>query len=84
MKTKKSLQILVILCALTLVSGFASNKEPLSNISNISVTPGQPNTRIVLESNSPLTLLGSSYATDRSATIFVDFDIVSTSITPEI
>ena len=84
MKTKKSLQILVILCVLTLVSGFASNKEPLSNISNISVTPGQPNTRIVLESNSPLTLLGSSYATDRSATIFVDFDNVSTSITPEI
>ena len=83
MKTKKSLQILVILCALTLVSGFASNKEPLGNISNISVTPGQPNTRIVLESNSPLTLLGSSYATDRPATIFVDFDNVSTSITPE-
>jgi type IV pilus secretin PilQ/predicted competence protein len=83
MKTKKSLQILVILCALTLVSGFASNKEPLGNISSISVTPGQPNTRIVLESNSPLTLVGSSYATDRPATIFVDFDNVSTSITPE-
>jgi type IV pilus assembly protein PilQ len=83
MKTKKYLHILVILCALTLVSGFASNKVPLGNISNISVTPGQSNTRIVLESNSPLTLLGSSYATDRPATIYVDFDNVSTSITPK-
>jgi len=83
MKTKKYLQILVIICVLTLVSGFASNKEPLGNISNISVTPGQPNTRIVLESSSPLTLLGSSYATDRPATIFVDFDNVSTSVTPK-
>ncbi len=82
MKTKKYLQILVILCALNLVSGFASNTEPLGNISNISVTPGQPNTRIVLESSSPLTLLGSSYATDRPATIFVDFDNVSTNMTP--
>ena len=74
MKTKKYLQILVILCALPLVSGFAHNTEPLGSISNISVTPGQPNTRIVLESNTPLTLLGSRYATDRPATIFVDFD----------
>lgn len=84
MKTKKYLQILVIICALTLVSGFASNKEPLGNISNISVTPGQPNTRIILESNSPLTLVGSSYAPDRPATIFVDFDNVSTNVTPKI
>jgi type IV pilus assembly protein PilQ len=83
MKTKKYSQILVILCAICMVSGFASNKEPLSNISNISVTPGQPTTRIVLESNSPLTLLSSSYAADRPATIYVDLDNVSTSITPK-
>jgi len=84
MKTKKYLQILVIICVLTLVSGFASNKEPLGNISSISVTPGQPNTRIILESNSPLTLVGSSYAPDRPATIFVDFNNVSASVTPEV
>jgi len=84
MKTKKYLQILIIICALTLVSGFASNKEPLGNISNIFVTPGQPNTRIILESNSPLTLVGSSYAPDSPATIFIDFDKVSTSVTPKI
>ncbi len=83
MKTKKYLQILVIICVLSLASGFASNKEPLGNISNISITPGQPNTRIVLEASSPLTLIGSSYATDRPATIFVDFDNVSTSVTPK-
>lgn len=82
MKTKKYLQALVIICVLAMVSGFASNNEPLGNISNISVTPGQPNTRIVLESNSPLTLLGSSYTNDHPATIFVDFDNVSTSVTP--
>ena len=83
MKTKKYLQILVILCALSMVSGFASNTEPIGNISNISITPGQPNTRIVLESNSPLTLLSSSYASDRPATIYVDFDNMSTSFTPK-
>ena len=83
MKTKKYPQILVIICALALVSGFASNSEPLGNISNISIAPGQPNTRIILESNSPLTLLGSSYASDRPATIFVDIDNVSTSVTPK-
>ncbi len=83
MKTKKHVQILVIICSLALVSGFASNKEPLGNISNISITPGQPNTRIILESDAPLTLVGSSYALDRPATIFVDFDNVSTDITPK-
>jgi type IV pilus assembly protein PilQ len=83
MKTKKYLQILVIICALSLVSGFASNREPLGNISNIFVTPGQPNTRIILQSSSPLNLVGSSYAPDRPATIFVDFDNVSTSVTPK-
>jgi type IV pilus assembly protein PilQ len=83
MKTKKYVQILVIVCALTLVSGFANNREPLGNINNISITPGQPNTRITLESSSPLTLLRSSYAADRHATILVDFDNVSTSVTPK-
>jgi type IV pilus assembly protein PilQ len=83
MKTKKHVQILVIICSLALVSGFASNKEPLGNISNISITPGQPNTRIILESDAPLTLVGSSYALDRPATIFVDFDNVSTDFTPK-
>jgi type IV pilus secretin PilQ/predicted competence protein len=84
MKTKKYLQILVIICALTLVTGFASNKEPLGNINNITVSPGQPNTQIILESSSPLTLLSSSYAIDRPATIFVDFDNVSADVTPKI
>jgi len=84
MKTKKYGQILTILCALTLVSGFASNNEPLGNISNISVSPGLANTRIVLQSDAPLNLAGSSYASDLPATIFVDFDNVSPSATPKI
>ncbi|UCE40331.1 MAG: type IV pilus secretin PilQ, partial [Candidatus Aminicenantes bacterium] len=66
------------------VSGFASNKEPLGNISNISVTLGQSNTRIILESNAPLTFAGSSYAPDRPATIFVDFNNVSPGDSPRI
>ena len=84
MKTKKHVQILVIICAITLVSGFASNKEPLGHINNISVTPGLSNTRIILESNAPLTLVGSSYAPDLPATIYVDFDNVSAEDTPKI
>ena len=84
MKTKKYLQILAIVCALTLVSGFANDNEPLGHISTISVTPGQPNTRIILQSDAPLTLAGTSYAPDLPATIFVDFDNVSANVTPKI
>jgi type IV pilus secretin PilQ/predicted competence protein len=84
MKTKKYWQILAVIGALTLVSGFASNNEPLGHISNISVTPGQSNTRIILQSDAPLMFAGSSYASDLPATIFVDFDNVSPSVTPTI
>jgi type IV pilus secretin PilQ/predicted competence protein len=83
MKKQKYLQILVILCSLTLVSGFASNKEPLGNISNISIASEQPNTKVVLESDSPLSLVRSGYATDRPSTIILDFDGVSTSVAPQ-
>jgi len=84
MKTKKHLQILVCLCALALVSGFASNNEPLGNINNIFISPGNPNTRIILESDSPLTLFRSSYAKDRPSTILVDIDRVDTSVKPSL
>lgn len=83
MKKQKYLQILVIFCSLTLVSGFANNKEPIGNISNISLTSEQPNTKVILESDSPLSLLHSGYATDRPSTIILDFDRVSTSVTPQ-
>ncbi len=84
MKTKKYLQILVCLCALSLVSGFASHNEPLGNISNISVSPGNPTTRVILESDSPLTLFHSSYADDRPSTLLVDFDGVETNAEPDL
>jgi type IV pilus secretin PilQ/predicted competence protein len=84
MKTKKYLQILVCLCALSLVSGFASHNEPLGNISNISISPGSPSTKVILEADSPLTLFHSSYAVDRPSTLLVDFDRVDTSAKPDL
>jgi type IV pilus secretin PilQ/predicted competence protein len=84
MKTKKYLQILVCLCALSLVSGFASHNEPLGNINNISISPGNPSTKVILESDSPLTLFHSSYAIDRPSTLFVDFDGVETNAKPDL
>lgn len=84
MKKKKYGQILAIICAFTLVSGFASHNESLGHISNISVTPGLANTKIILQSDAPLTFAGSSYAPNLPATIYVDFDNVSPSITPKI
>ncbi len=84
MKTKKYLQILICLCALSLVSGFANHNEPIGNISNISISPGNPSTKVILESDSPLTLFHSSYAIDRPSTLFVDFDGVETNAKPDL
>ncbi len=83
MKKQKYVQILAIVCSLALVSGFASNKEPLGNISNISIASEQPNTKVILESDSPLSLVRSGYAIDRPSTIILDFDGVNTSVTPK-
>jgi type IV pilus secretin PilQ/predicted competence protein len=84
MKTKKFLQILVCLCALSLVSGFASHNEPLGNIHNISISPGNPSTKVILESDSPLTLFHTSYADNRPSTLLVDFDRVDTHAKPDL
>lgn len=83
MKKQKYLQILVIACSLTLVSGFANNKEPLGHISNISIASEKPNTKVVLETDSPLSLVRSGYAIDRPSTIILDFDKVGSGITPQ-
>jgi type IV pilus secretin PilQ/predicted competence protein len=84
MKTKKFLQILVCLCALSLVSGFAIHNEPLGNIHNISISPGNPSTKVILESDSPLTLFHTSYADNRPSTLLVDFDRVDTHAKPDL
>jgi type IV pilus secretin PilQ/predicted competence protein len=83
MKKQKYLQVLVILCSLSLVTGFATIKEPLGNISNISIASQQPNTKVVLESDSPLTLVRSGYAIDRPSTLILDFDRISASAVPQ-
>jgi type IV pilus secretin PilQ/predicted competence protein len=84
MKTKNFLQILVCLCALSLASGFASHNEPLGNIHNISISPGNPSTKVIVESDSPLTLFHTSYANNRPSTLLVDFDRVDTNAIPEL
>jgi len=84
MKKKQYAQILAVLFALTLASGFASGPDPGGVIGQISVSPGMPSTRIVLESSSPLALLGSRYAENRPSTILIDFDGVNTDSDPPI
>ncbi|MFQ6038092.1 MAG: AMIN domain-containing protein, partial [Candidatus Aminicenantales bacterium] len=84
MKTKKYAQILAFLSIVCFISGFASDDEPLGHLSQISVSPGETATHIILESNSPLALLRSDYAKDRPSTILADFGNVDPDMTPRI
>ncbi len=72
MKGKKYWQILSILCALSLVSGFALHNESSIDINNIAVHSGNLSTRIVVQSSAPLAILGSYYSQDQPATIIID------------
>jgi len=84
MKKKNYLKVLLLFSFLIILSGFAYNNSPLVNINRISVLPGSLNTRIYVETNSPLPLPHTFYATDSPATIVVDLNKINTKQQPQI
>lgn len=84
MKIKNYLNILAILCVLTLLTGFAYDDESLITIDKISVHPGKLNTRINLETKIPLPPPQTYYAPDAPSTIIVDLENTDTEIKPSI
>lgn len=84
MNNKNHLNILALLCLLTLLSGFAYNNESLVKINKISVLPGELNTKIYLETNSPLPFPQTYYSQDAPSTIVIDLEGIDTDINPQI
>lgn len=84
MKKKNYLKVLSLFSFLIILSGFAYNNSPLVNINKISVLPGSLNTRIYLETSSPLPPPHTFYAADSPSTIVVDLNKIDTNQHPQI
>ena len=73
MRGKTHLQVLSLLGVLTLVCGLgASTDRPPVNIDQISVRAGVLHTKILLESTTPLAILGSYYLEGAAPTLVID------------
>ncbi len=78
MRGKTYLRILAFLGVLSLVVGFAASSDRVPiNIDQISVKSGILNTRVVIESTSPLSILGSQYLEGTSPRLVVSLDKVN-------
>jgi type IV pilus secretin PilQ/predicted competence protein len=84
MKRNKYFQVLSFLCVLTLISGYASIKDPEAVLDKISVHAGKLNTKVLLESPSPLPVVRSYYATDLPSTIVIDLKCSDSSLEPQV
>ncbi|MBN1223993.1 MAG: type IV pilus secretin PilQ [Candidatus Aminicenantes bacterium] len=84
MKREKYLQVLSFLCILTLLSGVTSSKDSEALIDRISVLTGKLNTKILVESQSPLPVLRSQYSAELPATIVVDFKCSDSPMEPRL
>jgi len=84
MKRKKCMQVLSFLCILTLLSGVTISSESEAFIDRISVHSGKLNTKILLETDVPLPVHSSHYATELPATIVVDFKCSEISTMPQL
>lgn len=84
MKGKKYLQVLVYLCALSLLSGFAINDGTSVSINNIFVQPGGDNSNIILETSSPISVLNSCYSKSLPSTIVIDLSGVKSWQEPQL
>jgi len=79
MKKKNTWQILTLFCfLLLLISGYAYEDESLININNISILTGKLNTKILLESTSPLPLPRSYFSPEFPSTLVLELDRVQT------
>jgi len=84
MKGKKYLHVLVYLCALSLLSGFAINDGTSVSINNIFVQPGGDNSNIILETSSPISVLNSCYSKSLPSTIVIDLNGVKSVQQPQL
>jgi len=84
MKGKKYLYVLVYLCALSLLSGFAINDGTSVSINNIFVQPGGNNSNIILETSSPISVLNSCYSKSLPSTIVIDLNGVKSWQEPQL
>jgi len=78
------MQVLSFLCILTLLSGVTNSSESEAFIDRISVHSGKLNTKILLETDAPLPIHSSHYATELPATIVVDFKCSEISTKPQL
>lgn len=77
MKKNNFWQILILFCFLALlISGYAYEDESLININKISVLTGKLNTKILLESNSPLPPPRSYFSPESPSTLVFELDRV--------
>ncbi|MGB3861516.1 MAG: type IV pilus secretin PilQ [Candidatus Aminicenantaceae bacterium] len=84
MKRNKYFQVLSFLCVLTLISGYASINDPEAVLNKISVHTGKLNTKVLLETHSPLPVLKSYYAPNLPSTIVVDLKCTDQSLEPQV
>ncbi len=84
MKRNKYFQVLSFLCVLTLMSGYASINDSEAVLNKISVHAGKLNTKVLLETQSPLPVLKSYYAPDLPSTIVVDLKCTDQSLEPQV
>lgn len=78
MRGKTHLRILAFLGVLSLVVGFAASSDRIPiNIDQISVKSGILNTRVMIESTSPLSILGSQYLEGTSPRLVINLDKVN-------
>jgi type IV pilus secretin PilQ/predicted competence protein len=85
MRGKTYLRVLSVLGALSLVCGFAVNADsPPIKIDQISVESGILHTKVVLESASPLAILGSQYLEGTSPKLVIDLDKVTAQQTSDL
>jgi len=78
------MQVLSFLCILTLLTGVTHSSESEASIDRISVHSGKLNTKILLETDVPLPVRNSCYATELPATIVVDFKCSDISTQPQL
>ncbi len=84
MKRKKCMQVLSFLCILTLLCGVVISSDSEAFIDRISVHSGKLNTKILLETDAPLPVNSSSYASELPATIVVDFKCSEITTKPQL
>lgn len=84
MKRKIYLPLFATLCLLVLLAAYARNSEPGININRIDVLPGDMSTKLVLETDSLLSVLNTYYSAELPQTIVINLDKVNAFEPPQL